>query len=271
MYSIGEFSKINRITVKALRHYDEIGLFKPCRVDGMSGYRYYSSGQMPTLHRIMSFKQMGLALAEIGTVLESEGRIGALLMQKATEAQRRIAQEGTKLSHIRNYLKSFNGGLENMSDIIVKSLPEVSIASMRRVIKNYNELFHLAPNVMGEAMRKAGCVCAKPDYCFNIYHDGEYKEADIDVELCEAVTELKEDDDVLSFKRLGEVPSAACLLHKGSYETLGKSYAAINSWIAENGYKVVGLPRESYIDGCWNKETEEDWLTELQFPIEEGI
>ncbi len=38
-------------------------------------------------------------------------------------------------------------------------------------------------------------------------------------------------------------------------------------WVEQNGYTPSGLPRESYIDGIWNKESEADWLTELQIPI----
>jgi hypothetical protein len=69
----------------------------------------------------------------------------------------------------------------------------------------------MAPE-MGDKMRKQGVVCREPAYCFNIYHDPECKDKDIDVE-------------------------------------------------------IVGQPRESYIDGCWNKEDPNDWLTEIQVPV----
>lgn len=46
-----------------------------------------------------------------------------------------------------------------------------------------------------------------------------------------------------------------------------KLIAYVFKWIDENGYLVVNSPRENYIDGIWNKENEEDWLTELQVPI----
>lgn len=60
------------------------------------------------------------------------------------------------------------------------------------------------------------------DYCFNIYHDGEYRETNMDVEMCQAINDLKEDTDILKFKELDEVESAVCILHNGSYSTLGK-------------------------------------------------
>ena len=52
MFKIGEFSKLSQVSVKALRHYDALGLLKPARVDRFTGYRYYSADQLPRLYRI---------------------------------------------------------------------------------------------------------------------------------------------------------------------------------------------------------------------------
>ncbi|SFB42581.1 hypothetical protein [Clostridium frigidicarnis] len=54
---------------------------------------------------------------------------------------------------------------------------------------------------------------------------------------------------------------AVCILHKGTYSNLRESYLYAFKWIEENRYEVIDNPRESYIDGIWNKENEEDWLT----------
>lgn len=54
---------------------------------------------------------------------------------------------------------------------------------------------------------------------------------------------------------------------KGSYNTLHNSYAMLLQYIEENGYEICGSIRESYIDGVWNKETENEWLTEIQIPV----
>ena len=71
----------------------------------------------------------------------------------------------------------------------------------------------------------------------------------------------------ISFKVFPKVQMAACIFHKGSYNTLHKSYAMLLQYIEENGYQICGNIRESYIDGIWNKETENDWLTEIQIPV----
>ena len=59
-------------------------------------------------------------------------------------------------------------------------------------------------------MEIRGCACPTPDYCFSIYHDEEYKEQNIDIEICEAVTEMKEDTEKVKFKTIYSVEIAAC-------------------------------------------------------------
>ena len=87
------------------------------------------------------------------------------------------------------------------------------------------------------------------------------------IETCEAVTEVKKDTEQLQFKVLPKVEEAACIFHKGSYDTLSKSYDSLLKFIEDNGYLIRGNIRESYIDGVWNKDSEEEWLTEIQIPV----
>lgn len=270
MFSIGTFSKINKITTKTLRYYDEIGLLSPKYVDKYTKYRYYTTDQLPKLYQIITLKQMGLSLNEIKQIIDTPKKVEEILKSKELEILDVINKEKYKLLKLRNYLSNVKGE-ESMKNIIIKSLPEVKVASMRRVLENYNDLFHLCPNIMAKEMERLGCICASPNYCFNIYHDGEYKEENIDVEICESIVELKEDSDILKFKVIDEIEKAVCILHKGPYSTLGESYSDAFKWIQENKYTVIGNPRESYIDGIWNKESEEDWLTEIQIPVEIGL
>lgn len=87
------------------------------------------------------------------------------------------------------------------------------------------------------------------------------------VEICQAVTQKKPDSGKVTFKVLQEFSEAACIFHKGSYDTLHKSYAILLDFIEDNGYEICGNIRESYIDGVWNKDTPEEWLTQIQIPV----
>ena len=265
MFKIGTFSKMNMVTVKTLHHYEVLGLLLPERVDTATGYRYYSSDQLSRLHAILALRQMGLTLDEVAECLQGQD-VEEILRAKQDRLETEIREHTQKLSRISNYLDNPKG-VDIMSyQVVIKALPEVIVASRRLVIPNYDALFTVVPE-MGEEMKRLGCVCAIPPYCFNRYHDGEYKEENIDVEICEAIVEAKADTDMVKFQTMQKVPQAACTLHKGPYSTIRHAYAAVIQWCEANGYEISGVARESFIDGIWNKESEEDWLTEIQIPV----
>ena len=70
MLKIGDFSKLSRVSVRMLRHYDDIGLLKPAETDLFTGYRYYREDQLFEVGRITALKDMGFALADIVKMLE---------------------------------------------------------------------------------------------------------------------------------------------------------------------------------------------------------
>ncbi|MGL9728731.1 MerR family transcriptional regulator [Enterococcus sp. DIV0756] len=261
LYRIGMFSKMNQVTIKTLRYYDEVGLLRPRFIDPDNGYRYYSSSQLEPLHRLLALRRIGYSIEEIKQVQdgESEQRI---LQRKKQQLLKEISDRMSMLSQIEGYLQQN----EDNYHMVIKKLPEAIVASMRKIVPNFNALFSTIPE-MGAQMEKAGCVCAVPEYCFNIYHDNEYKEENIDIEVCEAVTEMKEAVGDLKFKQIDEVPEAVCTMHKGSYKGIPKAYAAAIKFVEDNGYEIIDSARENYIDGIWNKDCEEDWLTEIQIPV----
>lgn len=263
LYRIGVFSQMNRITVKTLRHYDEIDLLKPAYVDEDSGYRYYTSDQLLPLHKILALRDMGFSLEEIRQVCHGASE-EQLLQRRKQELLKIIAETSEKLARVEGYLTG--GHLEDDYRVVLKSLPAVTIASMRVHLDSYADLFYKMPD-MGLEMEKAGCACSEPEYCFTMYYDDAYREQDVDAEICEAVTERKEDRGDLKFRDLPSVALAACVMHKGPYRTLPRAYHAIVSFIEDSGYEIIGHQRESYIDGIWNKDSEEEWLTEIQFPV----
>ncbi|MGM0431907.1 MAG: MerR family transcriptional regulator [Spirochaetota bacterium] len=266
MYQIGEFSKIFRVTPKTLRYYDEVGLLKPAKIDTHTGYRYYSSSQFPVMNSILSFRDMGFSLTDIQHLVSHPEDQNAYLERKILELKN---QQKALLKQIRvsqTYKQTIQGAHNMQYYPTIKRLPNVIVASMRTTIPSYDAYFTIMPE-MGQEMESQGAVCATPSYCFNIYHDAEYREENIDVECCEAVVQAKQDSDKVTYKTIEAVPQAACLLHQGPYTTLRDSYQFLYSWIEQSGYAVAGLPRESYIDGIWNKEDEAQWLTEIQIPV----
>ena len=269
MYSIGEFSRINKITPKTLRHYDRIGLLKPAQTDPWTGYRYYGADQLPEIGKIVMLKGFGCSLGEIQDFLDDESKLEPLLREREHELKRSIRDHRARLEHVRSYRAQMAQGEMMNIHIVLKSLPEVTVASMRTTVPDYNAFFEIVPR-MGEYMESVGAVCRTPEYCFTIFHNDEYREEDIDVEICEAVIEPRTESETVRFRTVAAVSTAACIQHRGPYKTLGESYNRLFRWIGENGYTPVDHPRESYIDGVWNREDEADWLTEVQVPVVQG-
>lgn len=262
LYKIGMFANMNRVTIKTLRYYDEQNLIKPVYVDEKNGYRYYEASQIADLHRILALRGMGFSIEDIRRIINGEEE-KKLLQGKKQEILKQIAALTAKLAEVESYLNKDDVALA--LPVLIKKLPKVEVCTMEKKIQSYDALFEMMPE-MGEEMEKLECVCAEPEYCFVQYLEPGYKENDILVETCQAVTEKKEASDKVNFKTLPEV-EAACIFHKGSYETFHKSYAVVLNYIEENGYEICGNIRESYIDGVWNKDSTEEWLSEIQIPI----
>lgn len=262
LYKIGMFANMNRVTIKTLRYYDEQNLIKPVYVDEKNGYRYYEASQIADLHRILALRGMGFSIEDIRRIINGEEE-KKLLQEKKQEILKQIAALTAKLAEVESYLNKDDVALA--LPVLIKKLPKVEVCTMEKKIQSYDALFDMMPE-MGEEMEKLECVCAEPEYCFVQYLEPGYKENDILVETCQAVTEKKEASDKVKFKTLPEV-EAACIFHKGSYETFHKSYAVVLNYIEENGYEICENIRESYIDGVWNKDSTEEWLSEIQIPI----
>lgn len=270
MYKIGQFSRITKVTVKALRFYEEEGLLEPCFIDAINNYRYYSTDQLPRAFKIVALRQCGFSIPEIRQIIAGKN-IGALFSERKQALEKQAIDTVQQLASINHYIDSLGKENDMGHEIVVKELPRVLVYSKRMIAAAYDEYFDIFPR-LGEELAVVNpelkCV-DDPPYCFIMYHDGEYKDHDIDIEFCEAVTGKgngKTPDGVV-FKTIERVPQAACVLHKGPYARLPEAYSAVFKWIEDNHYIPSDCPRESYIDGIWNKESDEDWLTELQVPI----
>ena len=151
---------------------------------------------------------------------------------------------------------------------VIKEIPAYTVYSEERVLKDYSEVTSLVLNSAEECLRlNPDIECVKPDYCFCEYLDGEYKDKNIRTRYSQAVEKAGVGNERIHFRSLPKT-KAVCVYHKGAYDNLGEAYAYLMKYAEENGYHVLGFPRECYIDGMWNKDNVEDWLTELQLPVE---
>ena len=266
---IGEFSQLMQVTVKTLRHYEQKGLLVPDEVDEWTGYRYYSIEQMQKLQTIRDLQRLGFSLDEIKDLCDSYSHTPSI--RQLTEKIKETEVQLQKLIARRNRLLEWRNArkkMKTMGKFSIQSLPEIIVVSHREVLPNYAAIGPMYVKKIAPEMQRMGCKCPLPGYCFTVEHDKEYKPTDVDIEYCEQVMEMGEDSPIIQFKRLPAVPKALCMKHVGPYERFYESFTEAFRYIEEQGYKPVGQHRTCYIDGAWNQENPEKWLSVIQIPIE---
>lgn len=269
MYRIGLFSQITKTTIKTLRYYDRVGLLKPEKIDKFTGYRYYTTAQISQFYEILLYKQAGLSIKQIKEIIIDQKDIEDILDIRKKELMDIQENTNRQISLINYLLKEKKEGFFMEYKAIIKDLPECIVYSKELLVPDYNSYFELIPAIGEEVLgANPGLKCIEPEYCFIKYLENEYKEKNIHIEFCEAVDKFGNEVGDIKFKKIESV-QGLCVMHKGAYRDLNKAYAYAFKWMEENNYELVESPRESYIDGIWNKENEEDWLTEVQFPIKE--
>jgi DNA-binding transcriptional MerR regulator len=108
-YSIGQFARLGGVSVRMLRHYDEIGLLRPESVDSWSGYRSYGVAQVPTLQRIVALKELGFTLQQVSTIVHGRldaGDLHALLVERRNHLVAEIDAAHAQLARIDQMLRS---------------------------------------------------------------------------------------------------------------------------------------------------------------------
>lgn len=273
MFKIGDFSKLCRIPVSALRYYADIGLLEPIHIHPDSGYRFYSLDQLPHLNRILALKDLGLSLEQIKILLSDDlplSEMRGMLKLKASEMQQLIVEQQAQLMRVQARLQQLEQeetGLPSL-EVILKAVPEQIILSVRTIVPDGDTVGTLFMEVGGIIMSQGLKIASPP---MTIFHDGEFKETDLDVELAFPVTDTSITDIPLSNQRelnvrtLEAMPQIASIIHTGSYERFPETYEVIGRWIERNNYRICGVSREIYLRPP--SDTEEA-ITEIQFPIE---
>src|SRR5262245_45556868 len=180
MLRIGDFSKLSPVSVETLRSYDQVGLLRPARVDPLTGYRHYSAGQLPRLHRILALKDLGLSLSQIAEILDeglTAGQLRGMLRLKQAELHQRLARVEARLRQIEQE------DLMPDYEVVLKAVEPQLVASVQGNVANYpdsepvfDRLFDdVYGYVYGLGVRRVGCGIA-------LYHDPDFRDQDMTVE-----------------------------------------------------------------------------------------
>ena len=145
LYSIGEVSKIKKVTVKALRYYHKVGILIPKYIDENTGYRYYSIDQFIYIDIIKGCRNLGSSIAELQEIFndcETE-KLMLFLEQKKEQAKENIKNMEKIINNIENFNESYryNKKLINKSEINIKNFKErYIVVSPCKEVGNLKEL-----------------------------------------------------------------------------------------------------------------------------------
>jgi effector-binding domain-containing protein len=263
---IGRFSKATRLSVKALRNYDELGLLRPAFVDPSSGYRYYRPAQANQAEAIRVLRSVDMPLEEIAAVLAAGGGEAAAghLRRHRERLEARLAEHRRMLGFLQRLLDK-----EDVMpyEVTVKKLPAQPVAATRTT----TDLRHIATAISGgvhtllDELGRRGIEPAGPLQV--VYHADQVldEESSAPIEVCFPVAAPFEGAGEVYGTELAGGP-AAVTVHRGPYAEIGPAYHTVSGWVADHGHELAGGPREVYLNVPGQVE-EADLLTEVQWPI----
>jgi DNA-binding transcriptional MerR regulator/effector-binding domain-containing protein len=273
MFSIGEFASIGRVSVRMLRHYDEIGLLLPARVDSDTGYRSYEGKQFAVLGGILAFKDLGFRLDEVARIVQGDvdgDALHEMLAARRSELAQQLDLDAARLRRLDARIRHIEGE-PFMSTIttLLKPLPTQRVAQASAVAPGFGPenispvigpLFdQLARDLTAAGVRPGPDAIAR----YEAIESGDDAGA-------RAYAAFQVGPDVgagngFTITELPAIDLAATTIHYGSMATIGDSWQALHAWIEENGYELAGVCRELYIVS--EPEPQENWVTELQQPV----
>ncbi|WP_061316367.1 MerR family transcriptional regulator [Clostridium botulinum] len=272
MLKIGEFSKLTKVSVRMLHYYDDIGLLKPMLTDKITGYRLYSVSQVPTLQKIIMLRDLNFQTPEIENALNnwSEETLIEKLNMKIQEKQDNILKEKQQIKNLEMAIESVNKKQIDLHyNIIIREVPSQWVISLRKTIPNYNYEGVLWEELFNHIKNNHIDISKQNDNNIAIYYDTEHKDIDVDVEVCLLVKRIGKCSEPFQYKKLDSVDTMACMMVRGNYGNLNNAYQSFLYWLEEHPqYKMNGLSRQICHRDHTNEENEDDYLTEIQIPVE---
>ncbi|MBV7330647.1 MerR family transcriptional regulator [Chloroflexi bacterium TSY] len=273
MFLAGEFSKISRVSKRLLHYYDDIGLFKPAHIDQMTGYRYYSSKQLPALNRILALRDLGLTLEQITKMLQAEisnEEIQGMLLMKKAEMEQAVLDDLQRLRQIEARLEQ-NTVDDDVPDVVIKSIPAQPYLSVRTIFSTPEELMEFVDRLLHVV--PASIPPSALGSFAGVFHAEDFRVTNNDVELGYLLKRTIQESVALSDDHVlcvGELPAVETMATSEQVAGPDLEFLALGQiaqWIEANGYRIAGPYREIGFDVS-NVSDLNEAVIEIQMPVE---
>ncbi len=277
-FSVGDLARLTGVSVRMLRHYDEIGLLPPARVDSRTNYRYYDTERLGRLRRILALRELGFSLQQVGALISehvSSEELRGMLRLRSVELANELAIGQQRLARVEVLIQQIEKE-NNMttktftdSDVTLKPVPRMLVGQISAVADGFGPE-HIGP-VLGplypmlfERVSAGGLTTIGPPIAYYLdapSGDGILVHAAAPI-MSQGATEAVIDG--LEIVTLPAIDSAATVVHHGSMVTIEETYMAIMEWLGNHQLATVGYSREVYLD-C--PEDQNKWVTEIQYAV----
>jgi DNA-binding transcriptional MerR regulator len=262
--TIGDFACATLLSVKTLRHYHRVGLLAPADVDAGTGYRRYTTDQIPTAQVIRRFRDLDMPLDQIHAVLE------------APDLRIRNELISAHLASLEQDLARTQSAVASLRDLLARP-PAVAPVSHRRVgattaaaVTAVIAISDLVPwylGALGELHATLDALGVRPSgpaggiYAGELFAD-ERGEATVFIPTATEIQRLGRVEPLV-------VPAAelAVLVHPGSLADVDRAYGTLAAYVASHALHVDGPIREYYLVGRQDTTDQNAWRTEVGWPI----
>ncbi len=278
LLTIGAFAARARLSAKALRLYDRLGLLAPAHVDEVSGYRYYRADQIEPARLVALLRQLDMPLARIAEVVEaSDGAAAAARLDAYwADVEARVAGQRTLAEYLRGRLSGRSSEMYGKFVVETVDVPEqVVISEARHVLAG--ELPTWIGASLGRlesAAHACGGITAPP---FVVYHSEVSMESDGPAESCvpvadEAAARAWAEEHGRAWETKVRVQPAQRLAYtriakaQVAHPQILAAFEAVEEWIAQEGLEQTGPCREVYF-ADWETAGAQDPVCDVAFPV----
>ena len=262
--SVGEFSRMSHLSVKTLRHYHQVGLLEPAEVNPHTGYRYYTTAQIPTVQVIRRLRNLEMPVPEIKGVLAAPdaGQRNALIAAHLDRLESQLAQTRAAVDSLRNLLRPPDGP----APIVHRTVAATAAAGIRQIVDQADieswwrgALGELAATVQAQSLDATGPAGGL--YASGLFED-EHGEATVFIPVTGPVRPVGRVAPVT-------IPAVelAVITHLGGLADIDLSYGRLGAHVATHAIGVDGPLREYYLAGAIDTPDQAHWRTEIGWPI----